>query len=577
MGERPYQLRLMGPFRLLDRSGGCIDIPSKRSTALLALLAMAPDGVRTRTWLQSMLWGSRGLPQAQASLRRELANLAILLEAAGAGALLVRERTRVALSLDSVAVDALELAAGIAPPARASYDDFLEGLDLADCEAFEDWLREQRAFCREILQYRPPEALAPPSAADVHGGPLPSARSMVARAAPGLPPKPSVAILPLVPRTSGQDDAALAAGIAEEIEILLVSFRTLFVVAGMSAAAASRRGLTATEIAAALGVRYLIHGSVERRGSMIKASVAIVDGETGLQIWSQMFRAATENLLELQEEIARAVAPKIHSRIDLSEMERGLARPSLPGDSYQLYWRANALFRQWDAASIAEATELCSELVEREPDSAWAASMAAFCHATAFMGNWTPNREASRRSAAAHYQRALARGGDDPTVLGYCAGTLVLIAGDLVVADRLVAHALNLLPGYQPTLFWGAWVDVARGNAGRARERFELGLRINPEAGTRPYTVAGIGIALLLQGDAVEAHAMLTEALLYIPTYPMALAAYAAAAGALGDAKGARRAADALKTSGGDQVIATMQSAEHRAILTAAIDRALGS
>ena len=489
--------------------------------------------------------------------------------------MLKRERSRVALDLDWIAVDALELAAGVALPARGAPNDFLEGLDLPDCEAFEDWLRDQRSFCREIVQYRPPEPSAPPSAADVHGGPLPSARSMVARAAPGLPPKPSVAVLPFVPRTSGSDDEALAAGIAEEIEILLVSFRTLFVVAGMSAAAAARRGLTATEIAEVLGVRYLIHGSIERRQSMIKASVSIIDGDTGLQIWSQMFRATTENLLELQEEIARAVTPRIHTRIDLSEMERGLTRPRLPGDSYQLYWRANALFRQWNAASIAEATELCAELVEREPDSAWAAAMAAFCHAIAFMGNWTLNREASRRSAAAHYQRALARGGDDPTVLGYCAGTLVLIAGDLAVADRLVARALHLLPGYQPTLFWGAWVDIAQGNAERARERFELALRINPEAGTRAHTIAGIGIALLLQGDAVEAHAMLTEAMLYIPTYPMALAAYAVAASVLGDAKGARRAADALKASGADQVIATMQSAEHRAILTAGIERAL--
>lgn len=119
MGGRPYQMRLMGPFHLLDSGGSRIDIRSKRSTALLALLAMAPDGIRTRSWLQAMLWGSRALPQAQASLRRELANLAILLDASGAGSLLVRERSRVALNLNWIAVDALELAAGIAPPARS--------------------------------------------------------------------------------------------------------------------------------------------------------------------------------------------------------------------------------------------------------------------------------------------------------------------------------------------------------------------------------------------------------------------------------------------------------------------------
>ncbi len=74
-----FALRLLGVFRLDDPEGNRIDIRSKRGQGLIAMLATAPGGERSRAWLQNMLWNDRAPEQGRASLRRELSNLRPLL------------------------------------------------------------------------------------------------------------------------------------------------------------------------------------------------------------------------------------------------------------------------------------------------------------------------------------------------------------------------------------------------------------------------------------------------------------------------------------------------------------------
>ena len=143
-----YRLNLLGSFGLYDPQGVRVEIPSRKSVALLGLLATSRDGARSRTFLQDMLWGSRSPAQAQASLRRELSNLRHCVNG-GSQELIVTQHSRVSLRLDALDIDILslsKLAAGLPKDAV-----FLEGVDLQAEDGFEDWLREQRAQFREAL------------------------------------------------------------------------------------------------------------------------------------------------------------------------------------------------------------------------------------------------------------------------------------------------------------------------------------------------------------------------------------------------------------------------------------------
>lgn len=84
------------------------------------------------------MWGTRDRHNSQASLRRELSNLRRIVNA-HSDLLISVERDSVTLNLEHVIVD-------IRDPARvaATREDFLEGIDIAGEEGFEDWLRDER-------------------------------------------------------------------------------------------------------------------------------------------------------------------------------------------------------------------------------------------------------------------------------------------------------------------------------------------------------------------------------------------------------------------------------------------------
>ena len=132
-----FLLELIGGFYLRDPQGSSLDIPSKKGRGLLALLATAEHGERTRSWLQEHLW-ARG--SSQDSLRKELSSLRALLSSSGLDPIPKSvPRDVIRLDLDCFDID-------VRNPKEEAKGEFLEGLDIPHENNFEEWLREQRAY-----------------------------------------------------------------------------------------------------------------------------------------------------------------------------------------------------------------------------------------------------------------------------------------------------------------------------------------------------------------------------------------------------------------------------------------------
>ena len=571
-----YRLDLIGPFGLFTPDGRRIDINSKKSVALIALIIVSPSGVRSRRWLQNMLWGTREDIQAQTSLRRELSNLTKQLAVMNADHLLVRGTQRIGLAIEQLEVDIFSLGLQMAKHKSSLSSDFLEGIDLRDCEEFEDWLRAERDRVRDMIAIDLPESAdVLPSGPEILGMDLPSSEEILSNRSPRLPPKPSLAVLPFA--SLPDDDGWLGAGIADELGVILSQYPQLFIVASSSARALAAQQLTRPEIADRLGVRYLLDGTVMRAGDRLRLSVVLINGETGEQVWAQAFEGCTDDVFVLQREIADRIAPQIWSKVDIAERQRGLRMIGSPAGGYELYWRANALFRSGDKEHLFEATALAEQLVEQDPTCPWAASLASYCHSIIYLRRLVPDYEASLRRAIIHYQSAMRFGSDNVEALGYAAGTLVNIGGDMGVADRIISHALHLLPAHQPTLFWGGWVDIASGRPDRARDRLELALRINPATGARAQTLCGIGLACLQQGKAQEAFLFLQQAAQDgNGAFIRHLGLYVAAS-LIGETEIAREAALALGDGDYAGVIKMFNDPQHQALFEQALhSRAIG-
>jgi hypothetical protein len=133
IASRPYSIRVMDVFDVLDPEGVSVRPSSRKVCALLAILALSRGHRQTRGWLQSTLWGTTGPAQAAASLRQALTTLRHVFSASGdaVGA----DRTWVWLDPYRVRLETA---------APAASGGLLRDLELRE-EGFAEWLREVRA------------------------------------------------------------------------------------------------------------------------------------------------------------------------------------------------------------------------------------------------------------------------------------------------------------------------------------------------------------------------------------------------------------------------------------------------
>ncbi|WP_257884196.1 tetratricopeptide repeat protein [Sulfitobacter sp. CW3] len=145
------KLFLIGPLELTDAAGTSFTPRSKKACALLALLALAPRGQRTRVWLRDKLWSESCERKSAISLRqiifeqrRDLGpNFDAILEVDRHSIKLKRE----ALWIDYHAV--IEDSSELMKLSLSPESDLLEGMDIQD-EEFEDWLQLERQNWRNI-------------------------------------------------------------------------------------------------------------------------------------------------------------------------------------------------------------------------------------------------------------------------------------------------------------------------------------------------------------------------------------------------------------------------------------------
>jgi TolB-like protein len=125
-------------------------------------------------------------------------------------------------------------------------------------------------------------------------GPLPKdTAAVVAPELPGevltLPDRPSIAVLPFVNVSGDPEQEYFADGISEDIITGLSRVRQFFVIARNSTFQYKGSSPDVRQVASALGVRYVVEGSVRKVGDRVRISAQLVDGLSGGHVWAERF------------------------------------------------------------------------------------------------------------------------------------------------------------------------------------------------------------------------------------------------------------------------------------------------
>jgi len=103
----------------------------------------------------------------------------------------------------------------------------------------------------------------------------------------------SVAVLPFVAMSRGQDDEYFADGLTEEILNSLTRVPELLVTARTSAFHFKGQDIPVPEIAATLGVAHVVEGSVRRDGERLRVTAQLIRAADGFHLWSRNYDRET--------------------------------------------------------------------------------------------------------------------------------------------------------------------------------------------------------------------------------------------------------------------------------------------
>ncbi|MGA2953930.1 MAG: TIR domain-containing protein [Caulobacteraceae bacterium] len=264
-------------------------------------------------------------------------------------------------------------------------------------------------------------------------------------------------------------------GVSEEIQQTVAKGSDLKVVARSSSFQFRGADKAVGKVAAALGATHLLDGSVRRSGARVRIVAQLVECASANTLWADQFDGKLDDVFELQERIASAVAQALKVTLDLPAQTRVLD-PAM----YEMFLRARGILAagngMFDQTS-SQAAPLLEVVVASAPDYAPAWELLASARAW-ILHQGRVDYAAARAGVIDAAQTALRL--DPKRGHAYVALSLLEPWGAYAVRERLLQQALRVEPN-EP----GVLTEMSRfcWSVGRFRDalRFaEQACEINP-------------------------------------------------------------------------------------------------
>jgi len=335
----------------------------------------------------------------------------------------------------------------------------------------------------------------------------------------------SIAVLPFADLSPQGDQEYFADGIAEEILNVLARTDALKVASRTSAFAfKSQSGLSIPDIAAALGVRNVLEGSVRKSGGTIRITAQLIDAETDQHLWSQTFdrELTAENIFAIQDEISSAITRELAAHIGVTI---DAATTTVGGTSevsaYETFLKGREFFIDRNYENLPRAITAFEEAVVADPEFARAWGWLAMAYSVApAWGFYDRDYLALAKDAA---EKALAI--DPQNTSALAAIGFVKKYGpekDHAAAIDYFERAIAGDPQATTAFLWLAQAWEALGFFDRAEEALQRCLAIDPDYPLGLFTDAEIAV---LQGrdDEVEKRLLKLFATDHQESYPLFL------------------------------------------------------
>ncbi len=334
-----------------------------------------------------------------------------------------------------------------------------------------------------------------------------------------IPGDNSLAVLPFVSLTQDSTQEYFADGIMENILIQLAGLRRLRVISRTSVMRYKKTTKSAPEIAAELGVKYILEGSAQSHGNKVRIHVQLIDAQTDNHVWGKVFMESLDDIFTIQNSVAEIVARELNTSLLPKENEKLKEIPTKNLRAYDLFLKGRHAFNLFNVEGYRTAEKYFKQALEEDPDFTQAYSYLANTYSALMSWNGDLSPEESYKKINLYLPEVLKRGATD---IDYLTKAYVefFISKDFASAEKWILKAMEIGPNNDNVLYAYSYVLNMMGRASEALQYVEKAKAIDP-TGVSGFNFQGICLYLL--GRHEEATATFREVL---QLYPNALRIY---------------------------------------------------
>ncbi len=317
--------------------------------------------------------------------------------------------------------------------------------------------------------------------------------------------KPSIAVFPFANLSGDEEHEYIADGMTEDIITGLSRFRSLFVIARSSTFSYKNEAADVQEIARDLDVRYVLEGSVRKRGNRVRITTKLIDATRGSHLWADRFDGSLDDVFDLQDQITEQIVVAVEPEIHTHERERVKHKSPSNLDAWELVQRGLSHFYRVNNTDRADAIRLFRKAIALDPEFAAAHAHLAYALCASGILGYAQDTAGAVASVKAAAERAVSLDPNEP--MGhYALGRAHIVAGEIETAIDEMQNAVAINPSFARGHYGlGFAYHFGAGQVEIALPYYDTALRLSPRDPTRWVTLMFKGSALRFLGRHKEA------------------------------------------------------------------------
>lgn len=293
-----------------------------------------------------------------------------------------------------------------------------------------------------------------------------------------LPGKPSLAVLGFQD-ISGNEHNVVATGLTADLITRLSRVGGLFVIARASSTRFAKEHYSFDDIGRMLGVRYLIHGSLQQSNQRLRVNIELVDARSSQGVWAESFEHTLDDIFLLQDELANAIVSAVEPEIERAEYERVRLKPPENLDAWENYHMALWHSFRFTSKDTEAATAYLDKAIRQDPKFSRAHAALSLAHYSRAFLNSTQDIDTEIELALQSAERSVSL--DNRDAMGHWSlGRAQFLSQQHSLALSSLDCALRTNPNYAQGYYARGFIAIHSGVIEGSLPTLETAERLSP-------------------------------------------------------------------------------------------------